>query len=43
VLTNYASPENRKKSLDCGADYFFDKSNDVSKLVSVIKALSVRH
>lgn len=43
VLTNYASDENRKKSLDRGADYFFDKSHDVSKLVSVIKVLSVRH
>ncbi len=32
VLTNYASAENRKKSLDRGADYFFDKSHDVSKL-----------
>jgi len=41
VLTNYASAENRKKSLDRGADYFFDKSHDVSKLVSVIKVLSL--
>jgi DNA-binding NarL/FixJ family response regulator len=43
VLTNYASDENRKKSLDRGADYFFDKSHDVGKLVSVLKVLSVRH
>jgi len=26
VLTNYAYPEYRRRSLDMGADYFFDKS-----------------
>jgi len=36
MLTNYPHPENRKKCIDGGADYFFDKSNEFQKVVSVL-------
>jgi len=36
MLTNYPHPENRKKCLDRGADYFFDKSTELKKVVSVL-------
>ena len=36
MLTNYPHPENRKKCMDGGADYFFDKSNEFQKVVSVL-------
>lgn len=34
VLTNYASPDVRKRCLQLGADAVFDKSNDIEKLVT---------
>ena len=39
ILTNYPTPENRKKCFDLGADYFFDKSNEIEKVVDVLKDL----
>lgn len=36
ILTNYAQPENRKKCMDGGADYFFDKSTEFQKMISVL-------
>ena len=39
ILTNYPYPQYRKKCLDMGADYFFDKSTDFDRLFSVIKQL----
>jgi DNA-binding NarL/FixJ family response regulator len=36
MLTNYPHPENRKKCIDGGADYFFDKSIEFQKVVSVL-------
>jgi len=39
MLTNYPHPENRKKCMDGGADYFFDKSNEFQKVVSVLMGL----
>ena len=33
VLTNYATPQIRKRCLELGADAVFDKSNDIEKLV----------
>ena len=39
MLTNYAYPENRKKCMDGGADYFFDKSTEFQKVVAVLKDL----
>ena len=36
MLTNYAYPENRKKCMDEGADYFFDKSIEFQRVVTVL-------
>lgn len=33
VLTNFAYPQYRKKYLDAGADFFFDKSNEFERVV----------
>jgi len=41
MLTNYAYPENRKKCMDSGADFFFDKSTEFQKVVTVLKGLLV--
>jgi DNA-binding NarL/FixJ family response regulator len=37
MLTNYPHPENRKKCIDGGADYFFDKSTEFQNVVSVLR------
>jgi len=39
MLTNYALPENRKKCMDQGADFFFDKSTEFQKVVPVLKRI----
>lgn len=39
MLTNYPHPENRKKCIDRGADYFFDKSTEFNKVVSVLNGM----
>jgi DNA-binding NarL/FixJ family response regulator len=39
MLTNEFYPEYRKKCLARGADYFFDKSTEIEKVVSVLKSL----
>lgn len=39
ILTNYPHPENKKKCIDRGADYFFDKSTEFKKVVSVLKGM----
>lgn len=39
MLSNYALPENRKKCMDRGADFFFDKSTEFQKVVSVLKRM----
>ena len=36
VLTNFAYPQYRKKYIDAGADFFFDKSNEFGKVVEVL-------
>jgi DNA-binding NarL/FixJ family response regulator len=35
VFTNYAFPQYRKRCLELGADYFFDKSRELPRLVSL--------
>jgi hypothetical protein len=37
MLTNYPHPENKKKCIDGGADYFFDKSTEFQRVVSVLR------
>ena len=39
ILSNYPYPQYRKKCLDMGADYFFDKSTDFDRLFTVIKQM----
>ncbi len=42
VLTNYATPQYRSRSMDIGADYFFDKSREYDRLYEVLEGLGVR-
>ena len=37
VLTNYPYPQYRKKCLDAGANFFFDKSTEFDKVTEVLK------
>ncbi len=39
ILTNYPYPQYRKKCMEAGADYFFDKSTEFNKIIEVIKKL----
>jgi len=39
VLTNYPYPQYRKRCMECGADYFFDKSTGFEKVSQVLKQL----
>ncbi len=39
ILTNYPYPQYRKKCMEAGADYFFDKSSEFNKIMEVIKKL----
>ncbi|HKB42044.1 MAG TPA: response regulator transcription factor [Gemmataceae bacterium] len=39
MLTNYPHAENRKKCIDGGADYFFDKSTEFQRVVSVLREM----
>jgi DNA-binding NarL/FixJ family response regulator len=40
ILTNLSDPQYRKKCLDVGADFFFDKSSEFEKVAEVIKKAS---
>lgn len=40
VLTNYSYPQYRAKYMQAGADYFFDKSVEMDRLVHVIHLLA---
>ena len=39
MLTNFAYPENRKMCIESGADYFFDKSAEFEKVVSLLRLM----
>jgi DNA-binding NarL/FixJ family response regulator len=39
VLTNFAYPQYRKKYMDAGADFFFDKSNEFEQVVVVLNQI----
>jgi len=39
ILTNYPYPQYRKKCMEAGADYFFDKSTEFQKIIEVLKKL----
>jgi DNA-binding NarL/FixJ family response regulator len=39
MLTNYPYPQYKKKCMDLGADYFFDKATEFEKVVEVCEQL----
>jgi len=39
IFTNYPNEQYRKKCMELGADYFFDKSTDFEEMVDVVKKL----
>ena len=39
IFTNYPYPQYRKKCMDSGADFFFDKSTEFVKLIDTVKYL----
>ena len=40
VFTNYPYPQYRRKCIEAGADFFFDKSTEFDKATEVLKQLS---
>jgi DNA-binding NarL/FixJ family response regulator len=42
ILTNYSSPPYRKKCLQAGADFFFDKANEINEVKRIIQDLLPR-
>ena len=43
IFTNYPYPQYRKKCMQSGADYFFDKHTEFEKLFEVLKQLVQSH
>lgn len=43
MFTNYSEPAFRKTTKQLGADFFFDKSDDINGLIELLKTLSSRH
>jgi len=39
ILTNYPYPQYRRKCIEAGADFFFDKSTEFDKVTEVLKQL----
>ena len=39
VLTNYPYPQYRRKCMDAGADFFFDKSTEFDQMMAVLRRL----
>ena len=39
MLTNYPYPQYRRKCMDAGADFFFDKSSEFDKVTTVLKQM----
>ncbi len=42
VLTNYPYPQYRKKCIEAGAEFFFDKSTEFDKVPKVLEQLILR-
>lgn len=40
ILTNYSHSQYRKKCMEAGADFFFDKSRDFEEIVKVVSGIS---
>jgi DNA-binding NarL/FixJ family response regulator len=43
VLSNYATPDMRRKCLELGADRVFDKSNEIDALIQYCASLVAGH
>jgi len=43
IFTNYPYPQYRKKCMECGADYFFDKYTEFEKLKALVEKLANHH
>ena len=43
IFTAFAYPQYRQAYLAAGADYFFDKTNDIQKMTDVLAELAERH
>ncbi len=39
VFTNFPSDQNRRRSLELGARYFFDKSNEFEQLIELLEGM----
>lgn len=39
VLSNYATPQHRRASIDAGAEYFLDKSADFERIAEILTAM----
>lgn len=42
VLTNFTSPQYRSRSMEMGADYFFDKAREYDRLCEVLAEIASR-
>lgn len=40
MLTNYPYPQYRKRCMELGADFFFDKSTEFHKVIDVLKKIA---
>lgn len=40
MLTNYPYPQYRRRCMDAGADFFFDKSNEFERVAEVVSNIS---
>jgi DNA-binding NarL/FixJ family response regulator len=40
ILTNYSHSQYRKKCMEAGADFFFDKSRDFEEIFKVVSGIS---
>ena len=43
MLTNYPYPQYRKRCIELGADYFFDKVTEFGDFIDVLKTLAHNH
>ncbi len=43
VLSNYATPDMRRRCLELGADRVFDKSNEIDALIQYCASLAAGH
>ncbi len=43
ILTSFPFPQYRQVYLAAGADYFFDKTQDIQKMTNVLAGLAAKH